>query len=284
MFRTSNPAFRNEAFRPAQTWDDLRQQGRGTDIPAPATAARAIDKSVMTLQGTVNKTGFLLTLCIGTAILGWNAVLDWGYSPALVGFGGGIAAFLVAMVCCFAPKTSPVLAPIYALLKGTALGGLSAVYAAYITSKGENGAPMGLNTELIFNAILLTFGISGGVLAGYATKLIRPGPIFRNAVVAGTIGIFFYYLIATVASFFGTFSIFSVLNPTNGGLISIGFSAFVVVLAASNLVLDFDLVNNGVQNRAPKYMEWYSGFGILVTLAWLYVEVLRLLSKLQSRD
>ncbi len=282
MFRTSNPAFRNEAFRPAQTWDDLRQQGRIDELPTaePVRAMTSVGAKTMTLQGTVNKTGFLITLCTGAAVLGWTATLEWGYSPMLVLFGGMIGALVVGLICSFAPKTSPFLSPIYAILEGGFLGGLSAYFATRFG--GQEGDA--LNTGLIFNAILLTFGIAGGMLAGYSTGLIRPGPIFRNTVIAATLGVCLYGVLAMILGLFGVTNLLSVYDPSNGGLVSVGFSAFVVVLASANLVLDFDMVHNGVRNRAPKYMEWYGGFATLVTLAWLYVEVLRLLSKLQSRE
>lgn len=279
MFRTSNPAFRNEAFQPAQTWDQFEP---AAPAPAPAAAPAARVPGAMTMQGVVNKTGFLLTLCTGAAVATWSTMQDGRLTPLTMGLmlGGVLGGLITALICCFAPKSSPVTAPLYALFEGAFLGGISAVYATKFGAK-EGDA---LNSALVINAILLTFGIAGGVLAGYATKLIRPGPVFRNCVIAATFGVCLYAFIAIIASFFGGTSLISVYDPTNGGLISIGFSAFVVVLASANLVLDFDIVSQGVQNRAPKYMEWYSGFGILVTLVWLYVEVLRLLSKLQSRD
>jgi uncharacterized YccA/Bax inhibitor family protein len=153
------------------------------------------------------------------------------------------------------------------------------VYAARFAKEG--GA---LNTEMVFNAALLTFGILGGLLTGYSVGVIRPGPWFRNAVVAGTIGVCLYGLVAMVASFFGSFSLASVYDPTNGGMISIGFSLLVVGLASANLVLDFESIEMGAKHRAPRYMEWYGAFGLMVTLVWLYLEILRLLGKLRSND
>lgn len=286
MFRTSNPALRNNVFAPAQTWDDVERQGLGHEIPeaSEAPAPSAARSSTMTLQGTVNKTGFLLTLCTGAAVLTWGGAVNdptaaW---PMLTAFGGAIAGLITALICIFAPKTSPITAPLYAIFEGAFLGGVSYIYAKNIghTKAGADGA---LNTQLIFNAILLTFGIAGGMLAAYSTKLIRPNRMFYNAVISATFGLCLYGLVAFIAALFGHFSLASVYDPRNGGMISIGFSGFVVVLASANLILDFDIINNGVRNRAPKYMEWYGGFSTLVTLVWLYLEVLRLLSKLQSR-
>lgn len=298
MFRTSNPAFsRNEAFTPAQSWDDLRAQGRGV-VEEPAVERTAIDGGkAMTVQGTVNKTFLLLAICVTTSLITWNLAImpEPPVSAMLLMIGGAIAGLVISLVLCFAPKLSPIGAPLYAGAEGLFVGGISAFYAmrfatdpimtvstgAAASSAAQSG-PMVLNTGLIMNAVLLTFGITAGLLAGYTTKLIRPGPVFRNAVVAGTIGVFFYGVIAMVASLFGSSSLISVYDPNNGGLVSLGFSALVVVLASANLVLDFDFIHAGARNRAPKYMEWYGAFGLMVTLVWLYIEVLRLLAKLRS--
>lgn len=291
MFRTSNPAFsRNEAYQPAQTWDDLADQGRIDDMPAEVAPSRAsAGGKVMTVQGAVNKSFFLLALCTTTAIIGWNITTsaDPIISPMWLLLGGGLGGLLVSLVCIFAPKTTPVTAPLYATLEGFFLGAISAFYAQRFgdpTPAAEGGKAVALNTGLIFNAILLTFGITGGMLVGYTTKLIRPGPVFRNGVIAATLGVCLYGLIAFVAAMFGAPGLASVYDPSNGGLVSIGFSAFVVLLASANLILDFDMIHNAARSRAPRYMEWYSAFGLMVTLVWLYLEVLRLLAKLQSRE
>lgn len=292
MFRTSNPAFsRNAAYAPAQTWDDLSVQGRSAEGPAVAAAP----SKIMTMQGTVNKTFLLLAICAAAAIGTWQAVLPAGepynglglFSPMLGMWGGLITGFILAMVCIFKPNTSPVVAPLYAIAEGAFVGAFSAVYAVMFAKAGDpeaGGVQAMLNTGLIFNAVLLTFGIAGGTLAAYGFKLVRPNRMFYNIVIAGTIGVVLYGLIAIVAGLLGSYSLMSVYDPTDGGLIGIGFALLVVVLAAANLVLDFDMTNNAIRARAPKYMEWYSGFGILMTLVWLYVYVLLLLSKLQSRD
>lgn len=288
MFRTSNPAFsRNDAFAPAQSWDDLQQQGRAGDFPVAESVAAPADPRVMTMQGTVNKTFFLLAICVATSLITWNFVgqgkMEWAMAAT---FGGAIAGFIVAMICCFAPRTAPITAPIYAAVEGLFVGGVSAMYAARFGGQMGTDASgqlkgVTLNSGLVMNAVLLTFGIMGGLLVGYSTGVIRPGRWFRNAVIAGTIGACFYGLIAMVAAMFGSFSLASVYDPSNGGAISIGFSLLMMALASGNLVLDFDLINNGVKNRAPRHMEWYGAFGLMVTLVWLYLETLRLLSKLR---
>jgi len=284
MFRTSNPALRNDAFRPAQTWDDLERQGRGgviTATGADTEAAPVADRSVMTLSGTVNKSFILLGMCLTTAIFAWTVTTrpDPIVAPGLLVFGGAIAGLILALVCSFKPKTAPVTAPLYALAEGLFVGGISAFYAMSFAKPGA-----GLATGLVFGAILMTFGIFGGVLMGYRMGWIRATPGFTKFVVAATLGVCLYAVLALVLSLFGITGLASMYDPSNGGLLSIGFSAFVVILASANLVLDFETISNGVQNKAPKYMEWFGGFALLVTLVWLYIEVLRLLAKIQSRD
>lgn len=305
MFRTGNPAFKNPAFRDsAQSWDDLEAQGRFSDDTRAKAAVKAGNASYMTLQGAVNKTMFTLSLCAVSAIACWNVALTGSaesisFTPlgGILTFAGAIVGFILSLVIIFRPKTAPFMAPVYAVCEGLFVGGISAVYALFMTKDAPvaesaiqahhqivTAGATSLNTQLIFNAVLLTFGIAGGVLAAYSAKLIRPNKMFYNVVIAGTMGVCLYALVAMGASFFGSFSLISVYDPHNGGAISVGFSLLLVALASANLVLDFDLINNAAKNRAPKYMEWYGAFAILVTLVWLYIEVLRLLAKLQSRD
>ncbi|MEO1128151.1 MAG: Bax inhibitor-1/YccA family protein [Planctomycetota bacterium] len=280
MFRTSNPALRNDAY--SQSWDDLGGQvSYGNE-----RAAAAGGPKIMTMQGTVNKSALLISFCAASALFAWNLSLDQAEGAvAMTGWtfplllGGLLGGFLTMLIASFKPQASVVLGPICAICEGGFVGALSAVYAVQFAADSDM-----LNTGLIFNAALLTFGIFGGLLAAYSTKMLRPNKTFYNVVITASMGVGLYALVAIGASFFGAPSLASVFDPSNGGLLSIGFSVVLVLLASANLVLDFDLINNGVKNRAPKYMEWYSGMALLVTLVWLYVEVLRLLAKLQSRD
>lgn len=316
MFRTGNPALRNRAFGgSAQSWNDLEAQGRYSDDTQARAAARAGNAKHMTLQGTVNKCAFTLGICILTALVGWNISIssvgegfafNMGANSAAT-WGGMLIGFVLCLVGCFNPKTTPVVAPLYAAAEGFFVGGISAFYAYFINNPGVSGEPYGmaqhgsivtagsngqtfqmiaqsLNTELIFNSVLLTFGIFGGLLAAYSLKLIRPNRLFYNVIITGTIGVCFYGLIAMVASFFGSYSLLSVYDPNNHGGFALGFSILIVLLASGNLVLDFDVMNNGVRNRAPKYMEWYGSMALLVSLVWLYISILRLLAILQRRD
>jgi uncharacterized YccA/Bax inhibitor family protein len=179
---------------------------------------------------------------------------------------GVLGGFVVAMVTIFKKEWSPVTAPIYALLEGLALGGISA--AMELRYPG-----------IAIEAVGLTFGTLFVLLLAYRSGLIPVTQKLRMGIVAATGGIAVFYLMEMVLGIFGIH--FAAINGS--GLIGIGFSLFVVAIAALNLVLDFDFIESGVQAGAPKYMEWYGAFGIMVTLVWLYIEILRLLSKLNNR-
>ena len=179
---------------------------------------------------------------------------------------GGLGGFIVALITVFKPRVSPYTAPIYAALEGLLLGGISALYNARF-----EGLPA--------QAVALTFGVFVALLIVYRTGLIRATENFRMGVVAATGGIMVMYLLSFVLGFFGIQMSF--LHDSSP--LSIGISLVIVVVAALNLVLDFDFIERGVAHGAPKFMEWYAAFGLLVTLVWLYLEILRLLSKLQDR-
>ena len=216
----------------------------------------------MTIEGTVNKTAMSLLLLLATASYTWM-----NPSPGLMmlGFIGG---FIMAIVTIFKKTWAPYTVSGYALLEGLALGGISRIFEAQYP---------GIASQAIF----LTFGILAALLLAYKTGFIKPTENFKLGVFAATGGIFVMYLISFIMSFFG--SGMSIMNPNNASMMSIGFSLFVVVIASLNLVLDFDFIEEGAERGAPKYMEWYGAFGLLVTLIWLYLEILRLLAKLQSR-
>ena len=216
----------------------------------------------MTIEGTVNKTALSLIMLMITALYSWA-----NPNPGLM-ILGGIGGFIMAIVTIFKKTWAPYTVSGYALLKGLMLGGISRFYEVQYPG-------------IVSQAVFLTFGILAALLLAYKSKLIKPTENFKLGIVAATGGIFFVYLISFIMSFFG--SGMSILNPNNSSLFSIGFSLFVVVIASLNLVLDFDFIEEGAEKGAPKYMEWYGAFGLLVTLIWLYLEILRLLAKLQSR-
>jgi uncharacterized YccA/Bax inhibitor family protein len=223
----------------------------------------------MTLNGTVNKTGMLLLLIMISAMYTWSLYTGPESMSAITPLLliGGIGGFIVALVTIFKKQWAAVTAPIYALLQGLLLGGLSAMMEARFPG-------------IVIQAVGLTFGTLGALLMAYRSGLIRATENFRLGVVAATGGIFLLYMVNIVMGFFGH----SIGFIHESGWMGIGFSAFVVVVAAMNLVLDFDFIEKGVESGAPKYMEWYGAFGLIVTLVWLYLEILRLLSKLQSRN
>ena len=223
----------------------------------------------MTLEGTINKTIISLLILMVAAAYTWQTWNpDNGAALMYIGMFGG---FILALVTIFKPTWAPITVPVYAVLKGLALGIISRIYNNYIGYPG-----------IVEQAIFLTFGILGCLLFAYKTRIIKPTENFKLGIFAATGGIFLVYLGGFIYSVF-TGETFGVMNSQNGSLVSIGFSFFVVVIASLNLVLDFDFIEEGVEKGAPKYMEWYGAFGLLVTLIWLYLEILRLLAKLQSR-
>ena len=225
----------------------------------------------MTLNGTVNKTGLLLLLTVLTAAFAWNQVITpQGEVAAGAGiylWGGAIGGFIVAMVTVFKKQWAPITAPLYALIEGFFLGAISAIYNQQFQG-------------IVMQAVLLTFGTLFALLFAYRSGLIKATENFKLGVVAATGGIALVYIATIVLGMFGI----RIPMIHDSGLVGIGFSLFVVVIAALNLVLDFDFIETGVEQSAPKYMEWYGAFGLMVTLVWLYIEFLRLLSKLQSRN
>jgi uncharacterized YccA/Bax inhibitor family protein len=258
LFKTSNPALGQNTFS-----DAARSQYGGSLVDA---AAR------MTLSGTVNKTGILLLCAIATAAWTWNQFMQTHdlsvAGPAVM--LGALGGFIVAMVTVFKKTWSPVTAPIYALLEGLVLGGLSAMFELRYPG-------------IAMEAVGLTFGTLFVMLFLYKSGVIKVTQKFRMGVVAATLGIALFYGLVWLLSMFHISVFSSVLGSVfASGWIGIGFSLFVVAIASLNLVLDFDFVEQGVAYGAPKYMEWYAAFGIMVTLVWLYLEMLRLLSKMRK--
>ncbi len=231
--------------------------------------ARVSDPSrAMTIQGTVNKTGVLLFLLLLTASWTWGKFFSAG-NPAAVYpliIGGAIGGLIVALITIFKKEWAGVTAPVYALLEGLVLGGISAVFEA-------------MYPGIVIQAVGLTFGTLFGLLIAFKSGWIKATENFKLGVVAATGGIFMVYMVTFILGFFGIQMSFI----HGSGIMGIGFSLFVVVIAALNLVLDFDFIEHGAESGAPKYMEWYAAFGLMVTLIWLYLEILRLLAKLRNR-
>lgn len=269
--RTANPVFRNDAFAPSD-WRGLHADRAAAGVPAGVSDVPAAN--VMTLRGTVIKTGVLLALCVASACLSWALVSGGTVPPGVAVMGGFVVGVICALVLTFVPKASPALAPVYALAEGALLGAISLMVAKHF---GKNGA---MATGLIMQAVGLTFGIFATMLVGFGSGLLRLGSTATKCVVAATGGLCLLYLVNMVLRMF---NINAMPFIHEGGAIGIGFSLFVIVLASLNLVLDFQHIEQGVANRAPKHMEWYGGFALLVTLVWLYIEILRLLIKLRQK-
>jgi uncharacterized YccA/Bax inhibitor family protein len=222
--------------------------------------------TTMTLPGTVLKTAILLVVCIGGAALTWTQTFE-GANVGPYILGGLIGGAVLALVTILKPSVSPYTSPLYALFEGAALGGISASFEASFPG-------------IAFQAVGLTFATLAALLSAYTSRLIKATENFKLGIAAATGGICIFYLLVMVLGFFGV----RIPGIFDSGAIGIGFSLFVVVVAALNLVLDFDFIETGVNRGAPKYMEWYGAFGLLVTLVWLYIEILRLLAKTRSRN
>ena len=225
----------------------------------------AVGHETMTIGGTVNKTAMSLAVLFVAAMYVWGRGTTGDLPMGLV-FGGFIGGFVVALVTVFKQTWAPYTTPLYAALEGLALGGIS-----YLFEQSYPG--------IVAQAVFLTFGTLGALLFAYRSGIIRATENFKLGVFAATGGIGVVYLLSFVLGFFGI----GVPLIHSSGTFGILFSLFVVVIAALNLVLDFDFIEEGAERGAPKYMEWYGAFGLLVTLVWLYLEILRLLAKLQDR-
>ncbi len=251
--RSGNPALKDSTFL------DLNS---GTVVQGSGTA--------MTLNGTVNKTAFLLVLTLAGALYTWNLFFASNGAANLMPYilVGALGGFVVALITMFKKTWAPVTAPLYAGLEGLFIGAVSAMFELKFPG-------------IVMQAVGLTFGTLAALLMAYRSGLIKATENFKLGVVAATGGIFILYLVNMAMQLFG-FQGMGFIHDS--GWMGIAFSVVVVIVAALNLVMDFDFIENGVEQGAPKYMEWYAAFGLLVTLIWLYLEILRLLSKLQSRD
>ena len=250
--KSSNPVFKEQVFSKGYT----------------------STSEVMTVSGTINKTALMLLLVVAGALFTWNKFFDAiAINPeagiAAVGPWlaiGGIGGIIAALVTIFRPQNSGVSAPIYALFEGLLLGGLSAVFES-------------MYPNIVMRAVALTLAVFFSMLFLYRSGIIKVTKKFMMGVFAATAGIAIVYLVSFIGSFFGMNSSFLHGNSN----LSIGISLVVIVVAALNLVLDFNFIEKASQSGAPKYMEWYGAFGLMVTLIWLYLEILRLLAKLASR-
>ena len=242
--RTSNPMLKKEAFR---------KEGASA--------------SAMTIGGTVGKTFIMLILLLATSVYSYIQMIE-GTMKMPVLIGALIVAAIIAFASMFFPRISPFGAPIYAAVEGVVLGSISAVYT------------MKFGDSIVLNVVLLTISILFAMLVLYATRVVKVTDKFRTGVMAATLGIMVMYLVVFLLNMFGV----TVPYIHQGGTIGIIISAVVIVVAALNLLLDFDLIENGVRSQAPKYMEWYTAMGLMLTLVWLYLEILRFVSYFTKND
>lgn len=242
----------------------------------PALSEKVFDRTistphtdVMTVRGTLNKFGILFLLVMATAGLAWKMAYS-GVNVVPYMWAAVIGALVLAFITIFKPQWGAYTAPVYAILEGFALGCISAYY---------NFAFAKIAPNIITQAVGLTFGVVLAMYGLYRFRIIRATERFKSIVITATAGIAIFYLISMVLRLFGV----NIPFIHEGSTIGIIFSLVVVGIAALNLILDFDMIEQGAQRQAPKYMEWYGAFGLLVTIVWLYLEILRLLAKLSDR-
>ena len=263
MLRTSNPILNERVFAPSTEYERFAEES----------------KSVMTLNGAVTATAILLGVCAATGVLVWTFAAANTSMAVMCALGGMVVSALLCLIAVFKPTTAPFLAVPIAVGEGAFAGGLSVFWASYVAA-AKGGTVASLGPGLVLQASLLTICVAGALLALYATRIIKPTENFKLGVIAATVGLCGFMLLALVLNLIGI----QIPYIWGNGPIGIGFAALVVVIAALNLVLDFDFIEQGAEQRLPKHMEWLGAIGLLVTLVWLYVSLLRLLAKLQSRD
>ena len=252
IFKSGNPALSEKKFTSTVI----------TEIVDPANA--------MTVSGTLQKFGFLLLLVLGSSFYSWKQFAEGGAVTGMI-WTGAIGGLIIALVITFKKEWSGFLAPLYALMEGLFLGAISAMYNSAFAEKAPN---------IVINAVGLTFGVAVAMYLLYSFKIIRATERFKSIVITATVGIALFYVLVMVLRMFGFENMPFLHEGTTFGII---FSLVVVGIASMNLILDFDMIERGSEMGAPKYMEWYGAFGLMVTIVWLYLEILRLLSKISRR-
>lgn len=264
--RTSNPTLGKNAFTDEANGHRMANATGSTfGINNAATESATTDDKVMTLKGAINKTIILFAILLIAGIVSWKMTWSGQISPQILLIGGTIGGLIFALITSFSKKSAPITAPIYAAFEGVVLGSISSLFeAAY--------------SGIVFQAVSLTLLVFGLMLFMYKTGILKASGKFIKGVFIATAAIGIFYLVSFIVGLFTpAFNEFLFANP----LIGIGISIVIVVVAALNLILDFSTIENGANSGAPKYMEWYAGFGLMVTLVWLYIEILRLLSYLR---
>jgi uncharacterized YccA/Bax inhibitor family protein len=249
---SNNPFFKTKSFK------------ENNDVTHDAVVIDYND--TMTVSGTINKSFLMLVLLIASAAITWIMTFN-GQNPMMLTIGGAIVGFILVLIATFKPQSSGYLAPGYAIFEGLFIGGISAIFEV-------------MYPGIVIQAVSCTFVTFMVCFGLYKYEIVKVNEKFRSVVIAATLAIATYYLISWLLTLFTSF------QPVHYGnsMMSIGISAIVIIVAALNLFLDFDQIEKGVQQKMPKYMEWYGAMGLMITLVWLYIEFLRLLSKISRRD
>jgi len=252
LFKSGNPTLSENKFR-------------------STTITNITDENAMTIKGTLNKFGFMLLMLMGSAFYSWKEADNAGANVMPMILGGAIGGLVIAIVLMFKKEWAGYLAPLYALLEGLFIGAVSSFF---------NQAYPGI----VMQAVGLTFSVGIGMYFLYAMRIIRATEKFKSVLITATVGIALFYFAIMILRMFSVNIDETMPFVNGGGMFGIGFSLLIVAIAALNLILDFDMIEQGAEMGAPKYMEWYGAFGLMVTFVWLYMEILRLLSKFSSRN
>jgi uncharacterized YccA/Bax inhibitor family protein len=253
LFESGNPTLSQKIFN--------REATRNAEL-----------QGVMSVRGTLNKFGFMMLMVIGGAVYSWNLYQAGSLQSMqmwmMIGIFGG---FATAIAISFKPNWAPFLAPAYGILEGLFIGGISAIM---------NDAFQKTYPGLVMQAVGLTFGVAVAMFLLYNFRIIKATEKFKSVLISATVGIFVFYLLTMIVGWFGV----SMPFMYDSSLLGIGISLFIVAIAALNLILDFDMIEKGSEAGAPKFMEWYGAFALLVTIVWLYIEILKLLSRFAKRN
>jgi len=257
MFKSNNPFLSDKKFLKSKSVSGAERLHNASVIDYNET---------MTISGTMNKSLFMLLLLVGGASITWWMAFN-ELNPMVPTIGGAVIGLIIVIITSFKPQYSRYLAPGYAVFEGLFIGGISAIFET-------------MYPGIVIQAVGATFVTFVVCLLLYKYQIVKVTEQFKSVVIAATLAIATYYVVSWL------FSLFTSFTPVHYGnsMMSIGISVFVIIIAALNLFLDFDRIEKGAQQRLPKYMEWFGAMGLMITLVWLYVEFLRLLSKLSSRN
>lgn len=254
--KSNNPFFRNKSFtNTSRAAEEVHE-------------AKIIDyNDAMTVSGTINKSIFMLIGLVASSLVTWYLIATSVLNPFIPLVGGAIISLVLVVIVSFRPQNSAWIAPGYAIFEGLFIGALSAIFEVKFPG-------------IVIQAVAGTFVTFLVCLGLYRAGIVKVTEKFKSVVIVATMAIALYYVLSWISTFFISY------QPIHYGnsLMSIGISVFVIVIAALNLFLDFDQIEKGAAQRHPKFMEWFGAMGLMITLVWLYVEFLRLLSKLASRD